>query len=200
MKDLSNPTITNIKLMKIRLIIFTAIISQLLLGHSYAAGVFKLRSDDVAANKRIIEKHVFNGFGCSGGNISPQLSWQNAPKNTKSFAITVYDPDAPTGSGWWHWLVANIPADTDALAADFNKEDKAKLENGIVQVRNDFGTYKFGGPCPPKGDRPHRYIFTVYALKTDKLDLNENSSAALAGFMINQNSLARSSFTAYYNR
>jgi Raf kinase inhibitor-like YbhB/YbcL family protein len=143
---------------------------------------------------------VFNSFGCSGENVSPQISWSNVPAGTKSFAVTVYDPDAPTGSGWWHWLVVNIPTSYKSLPANFAAQDSFALKDGIAQVRNDFGTYKFGGPCPPQGDKPHRYIFTIYALKTDKLDLSESSTAALAGFMINRNVLAKAQFSARYGR
>jgi Raf kinase inhibitor-like YbhB/YbcL family protein len=135
-----------------------------------------------------------------GENISPQLSWTRAPKGTKSFALTVYDPDAPTGSGWWHGSLVNIPATYSELPAGFGRDDSFKLQDGILQVRNDFGVYKFGGPCPPKGDKAHRYIFTLYALKTDKIELESSATAALAGFMINQNILAKTSFIAKYKR
>ncbi len=165
-----------------------------------AEKIFTLQSSDIKPNSEIAEKHVFNGFGCSGKNMAPQISWMAAPADTKSFAFTVYDPDAPTTSGWWHWLVANIPASYKNLPADFSAQDSFTLKDGIVQVRNDFGTYKFGGPCPPQGDKPHRYIFTIYALKVEKLDLNDKSTAALASFMINKNTIAKATFTARYGR
>lgn len=161
---------------------------------------FSLKSSDISANATIQLDQVFNGFGCEGKNISPQISWQNAPKETKSFALTVYDPDAPTGSGWWHYLAVNIAANTAELPRGFAVENKFETKNGIKQIRNDYGIYNFGGPCPPKGNKPHRYIFTVHALKVEKLDLAADSTAALAGFMINANSLAKASFTAYYGR
>lgn len=169
-------------------------------NQAYSANDFSLKSSEVKNNSTITAKHVFNGFGCSGKNLSPQLSWSSAPKDAKSFAITVYDPDAPTGSGWWHWLVVNIPASYGKLPSDFGANDKFELPGGILQIRNDFGAYKFGGPCPPKGDKPHRYIFTIHALKTEKLELAESATAALAGFMINQNSIAKASFEAFYSR
>lgn len=166
---------------------------------SYAAE-FSLKSTDLKHGQTLGKKHVFNGFGCSGKNISPQISWENAPAETKSFAFTVYDPDAPTGSGWWHWVVVNIPANYTKLPANFGTENKFKLKDDITQVRNDFGIFNFGGSCPPKGDKPHRYIFTIYALKTDKINLEEGATAALAGYFIHQNILAESSFEAYYGR
>jgi len=162
--------------------------------------VFTIKSSDIAPASVISDKHVFNGFGCSGKNISPQISWSNAPLGTKSFALTAYDPDAPTGSGWWHWVVVNIPATYKKLPADFGAQDAFTIKDGAMQIRNDFGAYKFGGPCPPQGDKPHRYIFTIYALKTDKLDLNDAATAALAGFMINRNAIAKASFEARYGR
>lgn len=112
----------------------------------------------------------------------------------------MYDPDAPTGSGWWHWLVANIPISYNELPKDFGAQNQFNLKDGINQIRNDFGIFGFGGPCPPQGDKPHRYIFTISALKVEKLDLSQDTTAALAGFMINQNSLAQAQFTALYGR
>lgn len=166
---------------------------------SHAAG-FAISSTDLKARQMLSNKEVFNGFGCNGKNISPQISWSNAPAETKSFALTVYDPDAPTGSGWWHWLVVNIPATYNKIPSNFGGENKFVLGNGATQARNDFGTFSFGGACPPKGDKPHRYIFTIYALKTDKINLEENSTAALAGFFIHQNILAKASFETYFGR
>jgi len=164
-----------------------------------AAG-FTLESPDVSPEQPIAYKHVFKGFGCEGDNVSPMLVWKNAPKEAKSFAVTVYDPDAPTGSGWWHWVVFNLPADTASLAQGVGDPTAGKLPKGAVQSRTDFGKTGWGGPCPPQGDKPHRYIFTVHALKTDKLDLDENTPAAMVGFMLNDNSLAKASFTAKYGR
>lgn len=163
------------------------------------ANSFSITSN-IKPNSTISHEHVFNGFGCLGKNISPEISWKNPPKGTKSFALTVYDPDAPTGSGWWHWSVINIPANYDVFPANFGYKNSFSLEANINQIRNDFGNYSFGGPCPPKGDKKHRYIFTIHALKTEKIDLDKSATAALAGFMINQNTLAKSSFTAFYSR
>ena len=140
----------------------------------------------------LTDAQVFKGFGCEGKNVSPALKWSGAPSGTKSYAVTVYDPDAPTGSGWWHWVVYNIPATATELPEGAGAADgKGALPAGAVQGKTDFGSAGFGGACPPPGDKPHRYIFTVYALKTDKIDVPADASAALIGFMINANKLAQ---------
>lgn len=161
---------------------------------------FKLESPDVKPNAQMDKKFEANIFGCSGENKSPALKWSGAPKDTKGFAVTVYDPDAPTGSGWWHWSVVNIPAGVTELPPDAGNASGANLPAGARQVRTDYGTTAWGGACPPLGDKPHRYIFTVYALKAGKLDIPADATAALAGFMINANALAKASFTARYGR
>lgn len=166
---------------------------------SQAAG-FTLSSPDIKPNSTIDKKFEFDGFGCSGENKSPALKWSGAPKDTRSFAVTVYDPDAPTGSGWWHWTVINIPANVTELAPNAGAVGGANLPKGASHVRIDYGVAGWGGVCPPEGDAPHRYIFTVYALKTDKLDIPADATAALAGFMINANQIGKASFTAKYGR
>ena len=186
--------------MKFKSLLFTLLFVSCSVSHAKGVERFTLKSADLKPNSTISNKNVFNGFGCSGENISPQLSWVHAPKETKSFAVTVYDPDAPTGSGWWHYVAINIPANYIELPAAFGAEDKFKTKDGINQVRNDFGIHKFGGPCPPQGSKNHHYIFTIHALKVEKLDVPETATAALAGFMIKQNSLAQASFTAMYKR
>jgi len=168
-----------------------------------AADKFVLKSADIAPNAKIADKHVFKGFGCEGGNVSPALEWSGAPAGTKSFAITMYDPDAPTGSGWWHWVVFNLPASTTKLDQGAGDTSGAKLPAGAVQSRTDFGGQGYGGPCPPKGPslkNPHHYVFTVFALKVDKLDLGPDSSGALVGYMLNANALGRATFTGRYGR
>jgi Raf kinase inhibitor-like YbhB/YbcL family protein len=165
-----------------------------------AAGPFTLESAEIKPGSTIADVHVFKGFGCAGGNVSPSLAWKNAPAGTRSFAVTVYDPDAPTGSGWWHWVVFNLPADTTALPAGAGDPAAGKLPKGAVQSQTDFGNPGFGGPCPPQGDKPHHYIFTVHALKTDKLDLDDKAMPALVGYMLSGNRLAKASFTALYGR
>ena len=164
------------------------------------ASDFKLSSTEIKANGMMPKSFEFNGFGCSGENKSPALKWSGAPKDTKSFAVTVYDPDAPTGSGWWHWVVINIPADVTELAANAGALNSTTLPKGALQGRTDYGTVAWGGACPPQGDKPHHYIFTVYALKTDKLEIPADATAALTGYMIHANMLGKASFTAKYGR
>ena len=162
--------------------------------------MFNLSSPDIKGKPMIAEEQVFNGFGCSGKNISPALNWSAAPKGTKSFALLTHDPDAPTGgAGWWHWVVINIPADTAALAKGAGKADGSGLPKGAAQVNTDFGGPGWGGPCPPPG-KPHRYNFTLHALKVEKLDIPSGATASLAGFMINANSIGKASFTGTYGR
>ena len=164
------------------------------------AGNFRLTSSTIKPGATLTEEQVFDGFGCTGKNQSPALKWTAGPKGTKSYAITVYDPDAPTGSGWWHWVVYNIPANVTELAYGAGDATGKLLPPEAIQGRTDYGTHAFGGACPPKGDKPHRYIFTVYALKIEKIDVPAEVSAALIGFMINANTLAKASFTAKYGR
>lgn len=161
------------------------------------AADFTLSSTDMKEGQPLTNAQVYQGFGCSGGNVSPQLSWSNAPAGTQSFAITAYDPDAPTGSGWWHWTVVNIPANINSLPTGAGSAG-GKLPAGAVQGRTDFGSAEFGGACPPKGDKPHRYQFTVWALKTATLPLDANASGALVGFMLNANVLAKAQLTPVY--
>lgn len=155
---------------------------------------FTLSSSDLKG--QLTNKEVFSGFGCSGENISPELSWKDAPKGTKSFAVTVYDPDAPTGSGWWHWVVFDISKDKFTLPSGFgNSESK-----DVIQSMTDFGKTGFGGACPPKGDKAHRYIFTVHALDIETISLDKNSNPALVGYYLNAHSLAKASLISYYGR
>jgi len=165
-----------------------------------AAGTFTLESAEVKPGATIAAAQLYKGFGCDGSNVSPSLAWKNAPAGTKSFAVTVYDSDAPTGSGWWHWIVFNIPADVTSLPAGIGNPASGQTPKGAVQAKNDFGKPGYGGPCPPQGDKPHRYIFTVHALKVDKIDADENASGAMVGLMLNANKLDKASFTATYGR
>lgn len=178
------------------------LISTALLGSAigvHAAGL-TLSSPTIKPGSMLTDAQVYKGFGCDGRNISPALKWSGAPKDTKSYAITVYDPDAPTGSGWWHWVVYNIPAGVTELPEGAGSADGKALPAGAVQGRTDFGSAGFGGACPPQGDKPHRYIFTVHALKVDKLDVPADATAALIGFMLHANDLAKASFQARYGR
>jgi Raf kinase inhibitor-like YbhB/YbcL family protein len=157
---------------------------------------FNLDSKDLKGQLSMNE--VFNGFGCTGKNLSPELSWNNAPEGTKSFALTVYDPDAPTGSGWWHWVVFNIPKETSSLQAGAGDKSNTHLPSGSVQNINDYGFAGFGGACPPKGDKSHQYIFTIHALDVESLPLDGKQSAAIAGYNINAHTIQKASLIVYY--
>jgi Raf kinase inhibitor-like YbhB/YbcL family protein len=181
-----------------RSLIAGAVLGACALG-AQAAG-FTLSSPTIKPGSMLSDAQVFKGFGCEGKNISPALKWSGAPSGTKSYAVTVYDPDAPTGSGWWHWVVYNIPASASELPEGAGAADGKGMPTGAAQGRTDFGAAGFGGACPPAGDKPHRYIFTVYALKTDKIEAPADASAALVGFMVNANKLGKASFEAKYGR
>ncbi|SFM87676.1 hypothetical protein SAMN05216516_10195 [Izhakiella capsodis] len=157
----------------------------------------KLYSHDFNDGDRMPERHVFNGMGYQGDNLSPHLAWDEVPADTKSFVVTCFDPDAPTGSGWWHWGVANLPADTRALPQGAGS-GSAGLPDGCVQTRTDFGRSGYGGAAPPK-DESHRYIFTVYALDIDCLDVDAQSSGALLGFNVHFHKLDSATITVNYN-
>ena len=139
------------------------------------------------------------GFGCAGANKSPHLRWSGGPAEAKSFAVTCYDPDAPTGSGFWHWLVVNIPANVSELAESAGSAG-GKLPAGALQTRTDFGAPGYGGPCPPEGAHPHRYLFTVYAVQADKLDVKADTSAAIVGFNLHFNTLAKAEIMGLFKR
>jgi Raf kinase inhibitor-like YbhB/YbcL family protein len=171
-----------------------------LVAASVSAAGFTLSSPTIAPGSTLTDAQVFNGFGCTGKNVSPELRWSGAPAATKGYALTVYDPDAPTGSGWWHWVVYNLPATATGLAEGSGSVDGKALPAGSAQGRTDFGSAAFGGACPPQGAKAHRYIFTVYALKTDKIEVPADATAALIGYMINANQIGKASFTAKYGR
>ncbi len=164
---------------------------------SSAEKTFTLKSRDVGG--QATNKQVFNGFGHAGENISPELSWENVPGGTKSFAITIHDPDAPTGSGFWHWVVFNIPADITGLDSGAGDISKGLMPQGAVQSLTDFGQPGYGGPCPPQGHGWHTYMITVFALGVATLDgLDKNSMPALVGFNIHFNTIAKASIVMYY--
>lgn len=164
------------------------------------AGGFSVTSPEVKSGGNIANEQAFNGFGCEGGNVSPSLHWKNVPAGTKSFAVTVYDPDAPTGSGWWHWVAFNIPADLTSIPKGAGDPRLKRMPAGSIQSRTDFGKPGYGGPCPPEGDKAHRYQFTVYALKTDQLPLDESAPAAMVGFYLHQKLLQTAVLEANYGR
>ena len=156
-----------------------------------------LTSPDFADGGTLPTAQVFNAMGCTGGNASPALEWSGAPDGTQSFMLTVFDPDAPTGSGWWHWTVANIPADVTKLPADVTA---ATLPAGAVEGRTDFGAPGFGGACPPEGAEPHPYVFTLYAMPEAMLPLDGNASGAMFGYYANAMALEHATLTATFGR
>lgn len=163
-----------------------------------AETAFKLNVVGIPENETIPERFIFNDWGCTGDNLSPALEWSGVPEGTKSLALTMYDPDAPTGSGFWHWVLFNIPADATGIPEDV--ANAGGLPELTVQGRTDWGAPGYGGPVPPPGDKPHRYVFTLHALSVDALPLDDQASAAMVGFMIHMNKIASTTFTAYYGR
>jgi len=151
---------------------------------------FTVTSDDVAHGELMSNNHVYNSFGMSGENISPQLSWSGFPAATQSFAVTIFDPDAPTGSGFWHWLVIDLPATTTSLPAGAGAGDLS-LPEGAFHVRNDYMSKDFGGAAPPQGDPPHRYVIAVHAVDTGKLGIDSDVSPAVAGFNLRFHTIGR---------
>jgi Raf kinase inhibitor-like YbhB/YbcL family protein len=163
-----------------------------------AAGAFSVTSPDIKPGGTIADEQVANVFGCTGKNLSPALTWSGAPKGAKSFAVSIYDPDAPTGSGFWHWVVFNIPADTTSLPKGAGDPKGGGMPAGAIQSRTDFGTPGYGGPCPPKGDKPHHYHITVFAVDVDKLDADANATAAVVGFNLHFHTLGKATLTGLY--
>jgi Raf kinase inhibitor-like YbhB/YbcL family protein len=177
------------------------IVMTVLAAPALAQG-FSLHSSDIKdgkfSNAQFLSKSY--GFGCSGGNISPQLSWKNVPAGTKSFVLTIYDRDAPTGFGWVHWVVANIPASVTSLPAGITSDGR-NLPSGALQTRTDFGVPGYGGPCPPPGSE-HRYEITLIALSIAKLPsaITANATPALVGFFARANSLGEAKLTVTQGR
>ena len=162
-----------------------------------------LTSDSFKDGDYLKQEHALSadyGFGCGGGNKSPHLRWEGGPAGTKSFAVTCFDPDAPTGSGFWHWVVANIPPNVTELPLDAGNPPAGKMPAGALQVRTDFGKPGYGGPCPPQGDHPHRYLFTVFAVSMDVLPVTADTAAAVVGFYLNFNTLAKASLMGLFKR
>lgn len=166
---------------------------------SIMPGTMSIRSNDIAHGEFMSKKHEADVFGGDGENTSPHLAWEGAPEGTKAYAVFCYDPDAPTGSGFWHWQLINIPAGVTELATGAGSSDSANIPAGSFQKINDYGTVGFGGACPPEGHIAHRYQFTVFAL-SDVLEIPEGASSAVAGFMVNAHALASVTLEALYKR
>lgn len=169
-------------------------LSTLFLVTSFmSAQTFTLKSADVGG--QATQKQFFNGMGCTGQNQSPQLSWENAPEGTKYFAVTIHDKDAPTESGFWHWVIFNIPGNVTELKTNAGEIAKKLAPKEAIQSVTDFGKPGYSGPCPPPG-APHEYLITVYALK-NKLDLDKNAPPAMVSFQLNTNMLGKASIVMY---
>jgi Raf kinase inhibitor-like YbhB/YbcL family protein len=201
--------------------VLAAAIVGILLTQGGARGAdFVLTSPDLQEGGAIKAEQVLKGAGCTGENVSPELSWNGAPAGAKSFALTmydpdamahwwsrakslalaVYDPDASTRSGWLHWVIVNIPANVTSLQKGAGNIRAGLAPAGSIQSRTSFGAGGWGGPCPRQGDKPHHYIFTLYALDRDKLPVNENTSAASVGFNLHYHTLAKATLTGTYGR
>lgn len=179
-------------------LMFMVLAAALMSAGNAGAQRFTLRSDDLG--KRLTASQVYSGFGCRGKNISPSLTWANAPQDTKSFAVTVYDPDARAGGGWWHWIIFDIPASVTELNADAGRIESKLAPAGSIQSVTDFGKPGYGGACPPQGDKAHRYVFTVYALSVPKLDVDEKTRPAVMGSLLDSHAIAKASLLSYYQR
>jgi Raf kinase inhibitor-like YbhB/YbcL family protein len=177
-----------------------ALLALAVLVAASPAAAFEISSPAIGSGGTIPDKYVANGFGCSGGNLSLPLEWKDVPADAKSLALTIYDPDAPTGSGFWHWLVVNMPPSTTSLPEGAGTTGHPGLPAGAVEARNDAGTSAYFGPCPPQGDSPHHYIVTLFAVKADKLDIDQNTSGAVVGFNLHFNTIDKASVTYMYGR
>ncbi len=169
-----------------------------MIAHASFSQTFTLKSNSLGG--QFTNEFTANAFGCTGSNSSPQLSWVNAPAGTQSFAVTMYDVDAPTGSGFWHWVIVNIPVNTTELKEGAGDAKATIAPKGSLQTINDAGFPGYLGPCPPQSDPAHKYIITIYALKTAVLGTSLSSTAALTCFMLNQQVLAKASIIAYCKR
>lgn len=152
-----------------------------------------MQSDDVRDGEPQDAKFAHPSAG--GENVSPQLSWSEFPDETQGFAVTCFDPDAPTGSGFWHWVLFNLPASVTELATGASADG---LPDAAVEARNDYGELGYGGAAPPAGDGPHRYVYTVHALDTDALELDASATPAYVGFNLAFHTLARAVLRTTY--
>ena len=179
-----------------------ALAGAMLLAGAASAGAaqFAVTSPDIKSGGKIADAQVANGFGCAGGNTSPEVNWSGAPKGAKSFAVRVYDPDAPTGSGFWHWVAFNIPAGTTSLPKNAGDPTANLTPAGTIQSHNDTGSQGYFGPCPPKGDKPHHYHVQVFAVDVDKLDADDKASPAVVGFNLHFHTLGMAELIGLYGR
>lgn len=181
-----------------RSIKYIALPISLLISATTFANQFTLSSNDITAGEFMPKALEFKGFGCDGDNRSPQLSWSGAPEGTEAFALLVHDPDAPTGSGWWHWQVINIPKNVTTLPANAGFNTNTLIPESL-SIKNDYGVKGFGGACPPIGHGVHRYQFSLHAL-SKKLELPQDASPALASYLVRANTIQSVTLEALYKR
>lgn len=162
-----------------------------------AGGKFVLSSPNLRDGDRVDKAQVYNGFGYTGQNLAPALRWSGAPEGTQSYAVTMFDPDAPHPGGWWHWFVIDIPASVTRLPE--GAKPGQGLPEDAVEIENDFGNRDYGGPAPPPG-KAHRYVFTVYALKTTKLAVPPDAKPIVVKAMLEKNALAKAMLTGHFGR
>ncbi len=178
-----------------RLIVIAAFVIAAFSAHAQTgAKTFTLKSSGLGG--QLTKEFYYNDWGVNGGNISPDLLWENAPEGTHAFAVTMYDAAAPTGSGWWHWVLFNLPKDTKTLKAGAGSTHPELLPAGSISSLNDFKKYGYGGPVPIPASGYHPYVITVYALKT-KLNLDKDANPALVGFNLSANTIAKASIVSY---
>lgn len=174
------------------------ITAALFMSYVLQAQTFTLRSGELGGQASL--KQAANIFGCKGKNTSPELSWINVPEGTQSFAVTIFDESAPTGSGWWHWLIFDIDKAVRELKSGAGNPLNNVSPVQAIQSKTDFGSAGYGGPCPPPGNGIHRYVITLYALKVAKLGLTADANPALVGFNLEQNAIQKASLVFYYQQ
>ncbi len=173
-------------------------VTALVTATAVPAKALTLTSGDIRDGARVPQQQIYTG--CGGGNVSPELSWNGAPANTKSFALTVFDPDAPHRGGWWHWIALGIPASQHHLARGAGTVAGGTMPKGTVQGTNDFGEIGYDGPCPPKGNRPHRYQFVLWALDTTVVPFSADVKGPAAAMWLMEHTIAKATMTPVYGR
>jgi Raf kinase inhibitor-like YbhB/YbcL family protein len=167
---------------------------------SASAAPLTLTSPDLAVGARVANDQVGDKFGCTGANASPALAWTGAPAGTRSFAAGLFDPDAQKGAGFWHWMIFDIPASATGLAKNAGDPQAGLAPTGAIQAHNGAGMPLYFGPCPPPGDKPHHYRFSVFALDVDKLGLDASATAATVEAALKTHTLAEATLIGLYGR
>jgi Raf kinase inhibitor-like YbhB/YbcL family protein len=186
----------------LRLLVVVSMATVLARAGTAAAPAFRLTSADLPPGKPFAERYTANAFGCHGPNESPELRWSGAPSGTRSFAVTLFDPYQPPASGWWHWILYDLPPTTTQLRHGAGAPNSPDLPSGAKQGRPDGDAPEphYYGPCPDRGDPPHHYVITVYALSVDHLDVPPTATAAHIAYVIAGKTLAKASIVRDYQR